>query len=128
VENVGDETFRALEANDILFIDSSHVIRPQGDVVHEYLYLLAILKPGVIVHIHDIFTPRDYPTAWVLGERRLFNERYLLEAFLSFNTSFEVLAALNYLSHEHRAALTDACPLLVKERAADPGSFWMRRR
>jgi hypothetical protein len=51
--------FSQLEANDILFIDSSHVLRPQGDVLFEFLEILPVLKPGVIVHIHDIFTPQD---------------------------------------------------------------------
>jgi hypothetical protein len=111
----------SLEANDILFIDSSHVIRQQGDVEHEYLRLLGLLRPGVIIHAHDIFTPRDYPAAWVLEDRGLWNEQYLLEAFLSFNDSFEVLAALNYLSHEHRDALCNACPILVKEPGREPG-------
>ena len=70
---------------DILFIGSSHVIRPQGDVLFEYLELLPTLKRGVIVHVHDIFSPRDYPQSWLLDEVRLWNEQYLLEAFLTDN-------------------------------------------
>lgn len=128
VEILDTAIIDSLEANDILFIDSSHMIRPQGDVEHEYLRLLGLLRPGVIVHAHDIFTPRDYPAAWVLGERLLWNEQYLLEAFLSFNDSFEVLAAVNYLSHEHRDALCNACPILIGETGREPGSFWFRRR
>ncbi|WP_369410476.1 class I SAM-dependent methyltransferase [Pontibacter qinzhouensis] len=57
--------FQQLEANDILFIDSSHIIRPQGDVLFEYLEVLPTLKSGVIVHVHDIFTPKDYLNEWV---------------------------------------------------------------
>jgi hypothetical protein len=128
IESADTEIIRSLEANDILFIDSSHVIRPQGDVVHEYLFLLGLLKPGVIIHAHDIFTPRDYPPRWILQDRKLWNEQYLLEAFLSFNNQFEILAAVNYLSHEHRGALGNACPILVGETGREPGSFWFRRR
>jgi len=128
IEKLDVSIIEALEENDILFIDSSHVLRPQGDVVHEYLLLLGLLRPGVIVHVHDIFTPRDYPPAWVLEDRRLWNEQYILEAFLSFNNSFEVLAMVNYLAHEHLGALKNACPILVKEPWREPGSFWFRRR
>jgi hypothetical protein len=127
VEDVGVGLFDQLREADILFIDSSHVIRPQSDVLFEYLELLARLKRGVLVHIHDIFTPRDYPATWVLGKRRLWNEQYLLEAFLSFNSQYRVLAALNYLWHHHAEALGDACPMLVREPTAEPGSFWMVR-
>jgi hypothetical protein len=119
--------FTALEANDVLFVDSSHIIRPQGDVVHEFLHLFGLLGPGVLVHVHDIFTPRDYLPDYVVRERWLWNEQYLLEAFLSFNTSFEVLAAMNWLSHNHRDKLAEACPMLLAEPGREPGSFWFRR-
>ena len=66
VENVDPAIFAALEDGDILFIDSSHMIRPQGDVLFE-LSLLPTLAPGVIVHVHDIFTPRDYPASAAAG-------------------------------------------------------------
>jgi hypothetical protein len=128
IELVDTAIVESLERNDVFFIDSSHVIRPQGDVLHEFLLLLGLLKPGVIVHVHDVFTPRDYPAAWVLDDRRLWNEQYLLEAFLSFNESFEILAMVNFLAHEHREALDEACPVLAQETGREPGSFWFRRR
>ena len=127
VECCPDEMFTGLEAGDILFIDSSHVIRPQGDVVHEFLYLLGLIRPGVLVHVHDVFTPRDYPARWVLGERWMRNEQYLLEAFLSFNRAFEVIGAVNWLSHHYRQELHDACPILMQEPEREPASFWIRR-
>ena len=83
VEQMDKQLFLELEENDILFIDSSHMIRPQGDVLCEYLEILPTLRPGVLVHIHDIFTPRDYPDEWLIDEVKLWNEQYLLEAFLS---------------------------------------------
>lgn len=117
-----------LEENDILFIDSSHVLRPQGDLVFTYLEILPSLREGVLVHIHDIFTPRDYPEEWIVREIRLWNEQYVLEAFLSNNESFEVVAALNYLRHRYPEALCAACPVLAEELAdREPGSFWMRK-
>ena len=60
------EMFTALDANDILFVDSSHVIRPQGDVLFEYLEVLPVLRRGVFIHVHDIFTPTDYPDEWII--------------------------------------------------------------
>lgn len=85
VEDVPIQFFAELEANDILFIDSSHVIRPQGDVLFEYLQVLPSLQVGVIAHIHDIFSPRDYLEQWVQAEVKFWNEQYLLEAFLTLN-------------------------------------------
>lgn len=128
VEHCPAHLFTALDANDILFINSSHVIRPQGDVTHEYLHILGLLRPGVIVHVHDIFTPRDYPKEWVLDTRWLWNEQYLLEAFLCFNTAFEVICAANWLARNHMDKLGDACPVLCQEPTREPGSFWFRRK
>jgi hypothetical protein len=128
VERVDRALFAGLQAGDMLLIDSSHVIRPQGDVVVECLEILPSLASGVLVQVHDIFTPRDYPRQWVVEERRLWNEQYLLEAFLSFNREFEVLAAVNWLSHSHRDRLAQAAPRLLERPEHEPGAFWIRRR
>lgn len=119
--------FETLERNDVLFIDSSHVIRPQGDVLFEYLEVLGRLKPGVIVHIHDIFTPRDYLEKWIVKDQKLWDEQYLLEAFMCFNSEFRVIGALNYLAHNFRDALGAACPVFDQDSAAEPRSFWIAR-
>jgi hypothetical protein len=81
-----------------------------------------------MIHVHDIFTPRDYPEEWVLGNRFMWNEQYLLEAFLAYNSEFEVVAAVNWLKHTHYDTLAAACPMLKQYPAAEPGSFWFRRR
>lgn len=125
VEDVDKKLFDDLEAHDILFIDSSHMIRPQGDVLFEYLEVLPLLKPHVLVHIHDIFTPKDYLDAWVIDDIRFWNEQYLLEAFLTFNNRVKIIGALNYLKHNHFDALAEKCPILQKESDSEPGSFWM---
>lgn len=127
VEEVDASVFDGLRKNDILFIDSSHVIRSQGDVLFEYLELLPRLRSGVLVHIHDIFTPQDYPEDWVVGYVRQWNEQYLLEAFLSFNSQFRVLGALRWLTKHHFAAMSIAFPMLRKHPEATPGSFWIVR-
>ena len=128
VEEADLSLFRALQPNDILLIDSSHVLRAQGDVECEILRIVPSVAPGVLVHFHDIFTPRDYPEDW-LHERRVFwNEQYVVEAFLSFNSAFEVVLALNYLHHLKRPELYRSFPLLEATPSADPGSLWIRRR
>lgn len=126
VENVHKDIFRKLGFNDILFIDSSHMIRPQGDVLYEYLELLPTLNRGVIVHIHDIFSPKDYPEEWVIGEVRFWNEQYLLEAFLTSNSHWKIIGALNYLHHNNYESLRDKCPRLTPDR--EPGSFYIQKQ
>lgn len=125
VEEVDPALFSALENDDILFIDSSHMIRPQGDVLVEYLEILPILKKGVIVHIHDIFSPRDYPANWVIDEVRFWNEQYLLEAFLTDNGNWVIIGAVNFLHRSHFAELSAKCPMLTAER--NPGSFYIQK-
>jgi hypothetical protein len=125
IEDVNKALFDELEKDDILFIDSSHIIRPQGDVLFECLELLPSLKPGVIVHFHDIFSPRDYLREWVVDEVKFWNEQYLLEAFLTCNRDWKVLGALNHLHHNHFEALKAKCPFLTKDR--EPGSFYLQK-
>ena len=125
VEDVGLELFGDLGENDVLFIDSSHVIRPGGDVLFEYLELLPRLRPGVIVHIHDIFSPRDYPQQWLVDWVRLWNEQYLLEALLSENPHWKIIGALNYLKHTHYDALHAVAPFLTPVR--EPACFYIQR-
>ena len=81
VEEVDIKIFNDLNKNDILFIDSSHVIKPQGDIIKIFLEILPKLKTGVIIHIHDIFSPRDYPENWLKVENRFFNETSTLNDF-----------------------------------------------
>jgi len=125
VEDVDRALFLELEANDLLFIDSSHVIRPQGDVVTEYLQILPSLRPGVIVHVHDIFSPRDYPADWLVERLWLWNEQYLVEALLTESRSWKVIGALNLLKHRHFAALRRVCPFLTPDR--EPGSLYLQK-
>jgi hypothetical protein len=128
VEQIDKALFRELGPDDILFIDSSHMIRPQGDVLFEYLEILPILQPGVLVHIHDIFTPKDYPKQWIFEEARFWNEQYLLEAFLGFNPQFKVIGALNFLRHHYPTELASCCPVLQEQMdTRQPGSFWITR-
>jgi len=125
VEGLGIEAFTSLGPGDVLFIDSSHVIRPRGDVVFELLEVLPSLSRGVIVHVHDIFTPRDYPPSWVRDKVLFWNEQYLLEAFLTNNHEWKVIGALNFLHHNFHEQLAAKCPFLTP--AHEPASFYMEK-
>lgn len=127
VEDVDDELFRSLAPGDVLFIDSSHVVRPQGDVLHLFHEVLPKLPAGVVVHVHDVFTPRDYPVPWLM-RRWFWTEQYVLEALLADSPRYEPILALNFLFHDHRAALLAACPVLSNQPQKEPGSFWLRVR
>jgi len=123
VEELDVEFFSCLEANDILFIDSSHTVKFGSDVCYEFLEVLPTLRPGVWVHVHDIFFPHDYPADWLLKRRLALNEQYLLEAFLSFNRAFEVALANHWLTLDHG---NDVKALWPGEGGGS--SFWFYRR
>lgn len=125
VEEMDVTLFKELESNDILFIDSSHIIRPQGDVLFEFLELIPLLNEGVIVHVHDIFSPKDYLKEWVVDRVSFWNEQYLLEAFLTCNDEWKIIGALNYLKHNHYSLLKSKSILLTP--AHEPGSFYIQK-
>jgi hypothetical protein len=126
VQRVPLEQFTALEDGDILFVDSSHVVRTGGDVLFEYLEIVPRLAPGVVVHAHDVFLPDEYPRDWVIGRRRFWSEQYLLQSFLAFNNQFEILWAARLMDRRHPDVLTAAFQRYDAD--ACPGSFWFRRR
>jgi len=126
VEDCNLNWCKELGAGDLLFVDSSHMIRPQGDVLNEYLEIFPLLSSGVYIHIHDIFTPKDYLHRWVVEDVRFWNEQYLLEALLSNTERYEIVGALNYLMHHNYDSLKNSCPYLTPDR--EPGSFYMRVR
>lgn len=107
VQRVPVDLFRTLRANDVLFIDSSHVVSVDSDVLYECLRILPELAPGVLVHFHDVFTPLDYPEKFVMTNLCFWSEQYLLEAFLSFNSAFRVVWA--------GSAMQKDCPDLLRE-------------
>ena len=125
VENIPLSVFKELEAGDVLFIDTSHVIKVQNDVEYVLIHVLTSLKPGVIVHVHDIFSPYDYPADWLVGEgsnRGGNNEQYALECFLSGGDAWEVTMPLHLLWR-------DKNPLLKKIVDDDhrPAAIWIQR-
>jgi len=126
VQDIPLSEFKKLSENDILFIDSSHVLKIGSDVQYEYLEILPRLNKGVIVHAHDIFLPAEYPKEWILKDYRFWTEQYLLQAFLSFNDSFEVLWGGSYMHLRHPDKLEEAFSSYKRDERW-PGSFWIRR-
>jgi methyltransferase family protein len=125
VQDIDLEFFSQLQARDILFIDSSHTVKIGGDVNYLFLEVLPRLNDGVIVHVHDIFLPFEYRRDWVMDELRFWSEQYLLQAFLTFNSAFEVLLANNYLNCNFHDDLVATFSGLTSYLG---GSFWMWRR
>ena len=128
VEDISWSVFEQLGQNDILFIDTSHVIKTANDVTYLYLQVLPRLRPGVIVHIHDIFFPYDYPRHWVLERCAFWTEQYLLQAFLTLNTSYKVLFGNYFMKSKYpeKMATFFSPPQGYRPRHQN-GSFWMQK-
>lgn len=126
IEDVPISEFDNLHRNDILFIDSSHILKLGGDVRYEFLEILPRLKEGVLIHVHDIFLPAEYPKHWVVNDHMFYNEQYLLQAFLAYNHSFEVIWAGSFMHLKHPDKLQAAFSS-YKPSQTWPGSFWIRK-
>jgi hypothetical protein len=125
VEDVDLAFFDRLEAGDILFIDSSHVSKVGSDVNFLFFEVIPRLKRGVMVHIHDIFLPDEYPKVWVIDQGRNWNEQYLLQAFLQFNSDWEVVWAAHFMATRYGKEVQQTFPRFPE--LGGGGSFWLRR-
>lgn len=106
LENINLSLFQKLEHNDILFIDSSHVAKLGSDVMYYFTKIFPLLKKGVVVHIHDIFFPFDYPLQW-LKEGRFWNEQYFLYVFLQYNTKYKIQFCNSYSGYKFNDRLKE---------------------
>jgi hypothetical protein len=127
VEEVDRSLFATLERGDLLFLDSSHVIRYGGDVLFLYLEILPALGTGVVVHIHDIHLPDPYPRVYYDESRYVWNEQYLLQAFLCHNPRFRVLLPCWLIHRKHDDAFRRAFPAYDPERHRPGSSLWIER-
>jgi predicted O-methyltransferase YrrM len=123
VQEVPLAVFDALEARDILCIDSSHVAKVGSDVTHLLLRILPRLKPGVLVHFHDIFYPQSYPAGW-LREGRAWNESLFLRAFLLGGAPFHIVAFNAFAGVTFPEVFRDRVPAFLKNTG---GSLWLRK-
>ena len=124
VEDVPLSLFESLTYGDILFIDSSHVSKTGSDVNHIYFEILPRLPLGVIIHIHDIFLPADYPKEWAVNEGRSWNEQYLVRALLMFSNAFEVIFGCSYAAY---FAYGNLVRKLLGGELYGGGSFWIKK-
>ncbi len=123
VQRVPLAEFAELEADDILFIDSTHVSRVGSDVNYEIFEVLPSLQAGVYVHVHDVFYPFEYPIGWV-EEGRGWNEAYVLRAFLEYNDAFEIVLFNDLVHQRFFDRLTREFPLWMRNPG---GSLWLRK-
>lgn len=123
LQDVETNLFESLQANDILFIDSTHVCKTYSDVNRIFFDILPKLASGVHIHFHDIFYPFEYPKKWVY-EGRAWNEAYLLRAFLQYNSAFQVVLMNTYMEHFFDTFFFQNLPLCMKAKG---GSIWIRK-
>ena len=124
------DRFTALEAGDILFIDTSHIVKLGSEVNLLVLEVLPKLAPGVWVHVHDLFLPYEYPRDLLVASG-FFNEQYLVQALLTGNPGWEVRLAVFALFREQRKRLVAAMPWIDRqttEAVRPPSAFWMLSR
>jgi hypothetical protein len=123
VQDVDLGLFAQLGPRDVLFIDSTHVVKPGSDVNHLTFEVLPRLRAGVWVHVHDVFFPFEYPPPWV-REGRAWHEAYLMRAFLMFNSTFEIRWFQGLLVARHRERLAERFPHFSK---GEGGSLWLEK-
>ena len=124
VQQVALDIFEQLQSGDILFIDSTHVLKTGSDVHFELFHVLPRLRPGVLVHFHDIQYPFEYPDAWIFEQNFSWNEIYAVRAFLSYNDQFSIVFFNGWAGHFMRGVIQATCPDFLKNPG---GSLWLRR-
>jgi hypothetical protein len=124
VQQVPLATFESLEAGDILFIDSTHVLRTGSDVCFELFEVLPRLAVGVLVHFHDMFWPFEYPRLWAVHENRSWNELYAVRAFLTNNDDWHITFFNDYFAKTERELIAASYPDFLKNSG---GALWLQR-
>jgi hypothetical protein len=125
LEEIPVEFFvETLDASDILFIDSSHEIRIGNDVITLLLKVIPALKPGVVIHFHDIFLPYEYPREWIVDNGWEWNEQYLVQAMMQGSDRFEVLWP-GYFLQRSSSGFSNAFRYKPAGRAS---ALWLRIR
>jgi hypothetical protein len=117
--------FEELSSGDVLFIDSTHVLRPGSDVCFELFQVLPRLARGVLVHFHDMFWPFEYPRSWIVQENRSWNELYAVRAFLMYNKAWEVVMFNDYMANFEAPLIESTYPAFLRNSG---GALWLERR
>ena len=125
VENCNFSYFKRLKKNDLLIIDSTHIIKPYGDVLKIYQEIIPKLNKGVNICIHDIFIPYSYPSDWVIDHNLFWNEQHLLETMLMDNKKYKIIVPLFFFKKKYFSKLRNICPYLDKN--SKPSSFYVKK-
>jgi len=125
VQSVPLSVFDELKAGDILFIDSTHLLRTGSDVCFELFEVLPKLAQGVIVHFHDIFWPFEYPKQWAVNDNRSWNELYAIRAYLMNNDDWRIIFFNDYFVKVERELIDRAYPNFLKNSG---GALWLECR
>ena len=123
LQDIDLRMFDQLESGDVLFVDSTHVSKLGSDVNCIFFEVFPRLKPGVIIHLHDIYAGFEYPDPWVI-EGRAWNEAYLLRAFLEYNERFRILLFISYLQNAYEAWFQQNMPKTLLDKG---GCLWMEK-
>jgi hypothetical protein len=101
IQDLDLSTVNNLEAGDLLFIDSTHVLKTGSDVHFELTQVLPRVKTGVFIHFHDVFSGFEYPKNWSINGNYSWNEIYALHIFLEYNSAFQIEFFNHYIAAEH---------------------------
>ncbi|MGE0881675.1 MAG: class I SAM-dependent methyltransferase [Acidimicrobiia bacterium] len=123
LQNVPLQEFSKLQSGDVLFIDSTHVVRVGSDVNYLFFSVLPSLNPGVYIHFHDVFPSFEYPLVWI-EEGRAWTEQYLLHGFLQYNDSFSVVLWPGLLMALDVERVYARYPHCARNQG---GSIWLRK-
>ncbi len=127
-KKIQDVDIGLLSQADILFIDSSHVVKIGSDVNYEILEVVPRLKVGAIVHWHDIMIPFNYHQVWIESDNMFWNESYMVHAFMSNNKFFKIIWASKFMQYKCPVELSNKFDYFKPD---DPmqqlSSFWVER-
>ena len=122
VQGMPLDLFRSLEVNDIMFIDSTHVMKTGSDVHYELFHILPVLRPGVVIHVHDCRFPLEYSDIQIFQKNYSWNEAYAVRALLMYSTRFRVIFSGSLFARERRDMVEEVQPLYLR----NPGSaLWL---
>jgi hypothetical protein len=124
VQNVPRAAFETLQSGDILFVDSTHILRTGSDVCFELFEILPSLESGVLVHFHDIFWPFEYPRDWIISENRSWNELYAIRAFLTYNHDWRIVFFNDYLAKLECEMISSTYAPFMRNSGA---ALWLER-
>ena len=124
IQDIDITEFQKLKEDDILFLDTSHISKTGSDLNYDLFEILPSLNKGVIIHIHDIFFPFEYPKEWIF-QQKAYNEVYLIRSFLMYNDSFEIIIFPNYLISKKENWFKENMPICLRNSG---GSIWLRKK